>query len=430
MSNLEELIERLCPDGVEYKELKNIIKSLNTGLNPRKFFKLNTEDANNYYVTIREIRDNKIVFSDSTDKINDDALKLCNNRSNLEVGDILFSGTGTIGMTALIDEEPINWNIKEGVYAIKPYSDIIDSKFLMYMLQSNEIKKECLKRIFGGTVKSISMKDLMSIKLPVPPLEVQREIVRILDNFTFLTAELAAELAARQKQYEYYRDLLLTFKPNESTILNERTNELELSGAIRWMKLGDICLHSCSGATPKKSNSEYYTDGTIPWIRTQDVVFNSIYKVDAFITEKAVRETGAKWIPENCVIVAISGASAGRCAINKIKATTNQHCLNMEIDSSKALYKYVFYCLCNQHEELLLKKQGARGDLNSSLILGMRIPVPPLEQQQRIVDILDRFDTLCNDISNGLPAEIEMRQKQYEYYRDKLLTFKELKKEA
>lgn len=141
MSNLEELIERLCPDGVEYKELKNIIKSLNTGLNPRKFFKLNTEDANNYYVTIREIRDNKIVFSDSTDKINDDALKLCNNRSNLEVGDILFSGTGTIGMTALIDEEPINWNIKEGVYAIKPYSDIIDSKFLMYMLQSNEIKK-------------------------------------------------------------------------------------------------------------------------------------------------------------------------------------------------------------------------------------------------------------------------------------------------
>ena len=102
----------------------------------------------------------------------------------------------------------------------------------------------------------------------------------------------------------------------------------------------------------------------------------------------------------------------------------------MEIDSSKALYKYVFHCLCNQYKELLSKKQGARGDLNSSLILETMIPVPPLEQQQRIVDILDRFDTLCNDISNGLPAEIEMRQKQYEYYRDKLLTFKELKKEA
>lgn len=139
--------------------------------------------------------------------------------------------------------------------------------------------------------------------------------------------------------------------------MNEQTNELELSGAIRWMKLGDICLHSCSGATPKKSNSEYYVGGTVPWIRTQNVTFNNIYSVDSFITEQAVQETAAKWIPENCVIVAISGASAGRCAINKIKATTNQHCLNMEIDSSKALYKYVFHCLCNQYKELLSKNK-------------------------------------------------------------------------
>lgn len=200
---LAEMLHELCSEGVEFKELKNIIKSLNTGLNPRKFFKLNTEDAKNYYITIREIRDNKVMFSDSTDKINDDALRLCNNRSNLEVGDILFSGTGTIGMTALIDKEPTNWNIKEGVYAIKPYSDIIDSKFLMYMLQSKEIKKECLKRIFGGTVKSISMKDLMNIKFPIPPLEVQQRIVDILDRFYTLcndiSSGLPAEIEARQK---------------------------------------------------------------------------------------------------------------------------------------------------------------------------------------------------------------------------------------
>ena len=302
--------------------------------------------------------------------------------------------------------------------------------FSKHLFRCNFLRYQIGKTASGVTRFNVSKKLMAKVKFPVPPLEVQREIVRILDNFMFLTTELAAELAARQKQYEYYRDLLLTFKLNESTILNEQTNELELSGAIRWMKLGDICLHSCSGATPKKSNSEYYVGGTVPWIRTQNVTFNNIYSVDSFITEQAVQETAAKWIPENCVIVAISGASAGRCAINKIKATTNQHCLNMEIDSSKALYKYVFHCLCNQYKELLSKKQGARGDLNSSLILETMIPVPPLEQQQRIVDILDRFDTLCNDISNGLPAEIEMRQKQYEYYRDKLLTFKELKKEA
>ena len=120
MGRLEQLIEKLCPTGVEWVDLDKVIVSLNTGLNPRRFFKLNTEDANNYYVTIRELQNDCVVFSDKTDRINDTALKLCNNRSNLEVGDVLFSGTGTIGETAIITNPPTNWNIKEGVYAIKP----------------------------------------------------------------------------------------------------------------------------------------------------------------------------------------------------------------------------------------------------------------------------------------------------------------------
>lgn len=432
MSNLEELIEKLCPDGVEYKELKNIIKSLNTGLNPRKFFKLNTEDAKNYYVTIREIRGNKIVFSDSTDRINDDALKLCNNRSNLEVGDILFSGTGTIGMTALIDEEPINWNIKEGVYAIKPCSDIIDSKFLMYMLQSNEIKKECLKRIFGGTVKSISMKDLMSIKLPVPPLEVQREIVRLLDNFTFLTAELAAELAARQKQYEYYRDLLLTFKLNESTILNERTNELELSGAIRWMKLGDLSITITKGTTPKT-----YSKSGICFIRTEaiesDLInFDKVKYIDDDVHNGSLRRS---ILQANDILFTIAGATIGKCVVvpaSALPANTNQALAIIRLKENYE-HKYIFYLLKSKYMKDYIQKSikgSAQPNLNLQQLNDFVIPVPPLEIQKRIVDILDRFDALCNDISNGLPAEIEARQKQYEYYRDKLLTFKELKKEA
>ena len=179
-----------------------------------------------------------------------------------------------------------------------------------------------------------------------------------------------------------------------------------------------------SGATPAKGNVDYYEGGSIPWIRTQDVRFNEITQVDSYITELAVQETAAKWIPENCVIVAISGASAGRCAINKIRATTNQHCLNLQIDEKKALYRYIYYCVMNSYEELTSKKQGARGDLNSSLILSTVIPLPSLKRQQQIVNVLDRFDGLCNDLSSGLPAEIEARQKQYEYYRDKLLSFK------
>ena len=142
MSRLDELIKELCPNGVEYKELGEVLVSLNTGLNPRKFFRLNTEDATNYYVTIREIQKNRIQFSDKTDRINQEALILCNKRANLEKGDILFSGTGTIGEVAIVDETPNNWSIKEGVYSLKPISTSINSKFLMYILQTKNIKEK------------------------------------------------------------------------------------------------------------------------------------------------------------------------------------------------------------------------------------------------------------------------------------------------
>lgn len=190
------------------------------------------------------------------------------------------------------------------------------------------------------------------------------------------------------------------------------------------MTLGEICKNVCSGGTPLKSNSDFYENGTIPWLRTQEVVFNEITKTECFITEKAVKNTSAKWIPANCVIVAISGASAGRCAINKIPLTTNQHCLNMEINGNVAHYKYVFYCIHNQYKELIEKKEGARGDLNASRIKSLKIPIPSLATQEKITNILDKFDALVNDLSQGIPAEIEARKKQYEYYRNKLLNFK------
>jgi type I restriction enzyme S subunit len=192
-----------------------------------------------------------------------------------------------------------------------------------------------------------------------------------------------------------------------------------------YVTLKDVALDSCSGGTPLKGKSEYYEGGSIPWLRTQEVTFNQIYKTECFITEAGLKNSAAKWIPENCVIVAISGASAGRCAINKIPLATNQHCLNIQVDSSLTLYQYIYYYICAKQDDLLSMKEGARGDLNASRILSLQIALPPIEEQKRIVAILDRFDTLCNDLSSGLPAEIEARQKQYEYYRDKLLTFEE-----
>ena len=202
--------------GCVWLELGDVIVSLNTGLNPRKFFKLNTEDATNYYITIREMKDGKIVPSEKTDRMNDEARKLCNNRSNLEVGDVLFSGTGTIGETAVIEKEPSNWNIKEGVYAIKPNQTMIQPMYLRYILMTDFIKKEYMKKAAGGTVQSVPMGELKKIRIPVPSLQEQNRIVGVLkqldDLCNDLTSGLPAEIEARQKQYEYYRDKLLTFK--------------------------------------------------------------------------------------------------------------------------------------------------------------------------------------------------------------------------
>ena len=200
----------------EWRTLDDIIVSLNTGLNPRQFFKLNSDDAHNYYVTIREIQNGTIVVSDKTDRINDDALRLCNNRSNLEVADVLFSGTGTIGETAVISEPPTNWNIKEGIYVIKPRKEVLHSRYLMYILRTDALRSAIFKKVAGGTVKSIPMAEMRNLRVPVPSLKIQKRLVEVLDNFdtlcTDLSSGLPAEIEARQKQYEYYRDKLLSFE--------------------------------------------------------------------------------------------------------------------------------------------------------------------------------------------------------------------------
>lgn len=127
---------------------------------------------------------------------------MCNKRANLEKGDILFSGTGTIGITAVIRNKPYNWNIKEGIYSLKPYSKYINSYFLKYILETEQVKTIYMNKAVGGTVKSIPMKELNHIEIPIPPLEVQVEIVNILDKFermcNSLTEGLPSEIAARK----------------------------------------------------------------------------------------------------------------------------------------------------------------------------------------------------------------------------------------
>ncbi|PUD88053.1 restriction endonuclease subunit S [Helicobacter pylori] len=201
---IKMLNQILASNGVEFRELGDIILSLKTGLNPRSFFKLNTPNANNYYVTIRELEDYTIKFTHQTDRIDDNALSLCLKRSNLEKDDILFSGTGTIGKVSIIEKNPNNWAVKEGIYSIKPNKKIVFPRFLMFCLESSNIQNDIKNKSFGGIVKSIPMNDLQQIQIPLPPLNEQIAIANILSG---LDSEIIS-LKNKKRQFENIKKAL------------------------------------------------------------------------------------------------------------------------------------------------------------------------------------------------------------------------------
>lgn len=331
--------------------------------------------------------------------------------SNVEAGSTFVICAGAAGEIGYSEDK--FWAADDVYFAVTPHS--ISRKFLYHFLLTQ--KGRIAGQVRRASIPRLPKSAIEKLDFPIPcpenpqkSLEIQTEIVRILDAFTALTAELTA----RKKQYNYYRDKLLSFAESEA----------------EWKALGEVTKKWYSGGTPTAGNPAYYDGGTIPWLRTQEVKFSDIEDTEVKITQSALDNSAAKWIPENCVIVAISGATAGRSAINKIPLTTNQHCGCLKIDDSKALYRYVFHWVSHNYETLKSLGQGARGDLNSSIIRSFKIPIPfaddpekSLAEQARIVAILDKFDALTNSITEGLPREIQLRQKQYEYYRDLLLDF-------
>ncbi|WQV28338.1 restriction endonuclease subunit S [Helicobacter pylori] len=201
---IKMLNQILASNGVEFRKLGDIILSLKTGLNPRSFFKLNTPNANNYYVTVRELEEYTIKFTHQTDRIDDNALSLCLKRSNLEKDDILFSGTGTIGKVSIIEKNPNNWAIKEGIYSIKPNKKIVFPRFLMFCFESSNIQNDIKNKSFGGTVKSIPMNDLQQIQIPLPPLNEQAAIANILSD---VDSEITS-LKNKKRQFENIKKAL------------------------------------------------------------------------------------------------------------------------------------------------------------------------------------------------------------------------------
>jgi len=206
-ASLKEMLEP--KEGWEYKKLGDVIDHLRTGLNPRTHFKLNTPDAEGYYITVRELKGFAIKPDEKTDKVNRSAIQRINERSNLKIGDVLFSGTGTIGKTALVSELPENWNIKEGVYAMTPKHSEIDSRYLIYYIGSDFFLRLVNDKAAGTGVRSIPMKELVKLPLSVPPLYEQQRIVATLDTLKSKVDRLQANFEKISQECDALKQAIL-----------------------------------------------------------------------------------------------------------------------------------------------------------------------------------------------------------------------------
>lgn len=193
---------------------------------------------------------------------------------------------------------------------------------------------------------------------------------------------------------------------------------------VEWKTLDEIAIKISSGGTPLTSMPEYY-DGDIPWLRTQEVNFDEIWDTGVKITEAGLKNSSAKLIPENCVIIAMYGATVGKIGINKIPMATNQACANIFLDEAVANYRYVFHFLHSQYEYIKSLGSGSQTNINAGIVKKLQIPIPPLKIQAEIVRILDAFTELTAELT----AELISRKQQYAYYRDELFNFNDDKVE-
>ena len=284
----------------------------------------------------------------------------------------------------------------------------LNYKFLFYWL-SIEAKNHVYSGMGNPKLMSHQMEKIL---IPIPPLSVQTEIVKILDALTALTSELTSELTLRRKQYEYYREKLLS------------EEELRKAG-VEWRTIDEI-FHLKNGYTPSKSIKEYWENGSIPWFRMEDIRENGRILNSSLQTVSKNAVKGGKIFPANSIIVATS-ATIGEHALITVPFLANQRftVLSLKQEYIEKFNIYFLYYYCFLLDEWC-KKNTTMSSFASVDMNGFKsfpIPMPPLEVQNRIVSILDKFETLTDSITEGLPLAIEQSQKRYEYYRELLLNF-------
>ena len=280
-------------------------------------------------------------------------------------------------------------------YVILPNTELVENRFVYHFLKSNQ--EILMSRQLGAGIPALRTSEILGIQIPLPPLSVQQEIVRILDKFTQLEAELEAELDCRKRQYEYYRNKLLTF------------NDIGGGGTeIVWKTLGEVLDIYTGGEAPKN---------LIRGERPQGSFIYPIYSNG----EEIYGFTDNYRINKDAVTISSIGAKTGTIYFRKAYFTPIIRLKVLVPKNEKTLNsRYVFHYLSNI---TISTKRSSVPNINANEVKSIKIPLPPLEEQQRIATILDKFDILVNSISEGLPKEIALRRKQYEYYRERLLSF-------
>ena len=387
MSRLAELIEELCPDGVEYKPLGEIGRFVRGGGLQKTDFVEQGKPCVHY----GQIHTRFGVFTEeavaSVSDTQYDRLKRADH------GDLLIATTSE-------DDEAVGkataW-LGLGEVAISGdmfyFRHSLDPKYVSYFFASSLFQEQKRPYLTGAKVRRISDKGLSRVRIPVPPLEVQREIVRILDQFTTLEAELEAELEARRAQYEHYRNHLLSYE------------SLADCGPVSLVPLRE-CIELCYGERITKTQHAgtlypVYGGGGASFMT------DSFNRADEFVISRfALSEACVRFVSGEFWLL-----DSG------ITFNVNELCCDK---------RYVGQFLLSRQNDIYRRSAGAaQRNLKIAEFLSMEVPLPGLAEQRRIADLLDRFDALVNDISSGLPAEIEARRTQYEYYRDRLLSFPE-----
>ena len=385
MKNLETLIQELCPDGVEFVKLGECCT-----------FKRGTT-----------ITAKNAIAGDVPVLAGGQKPAYYHNVSNRTGETIVVAGSGAYAGYVSYWTIPV---FLSDSFSVQPDNRLV-TKFVYYFLKNIQQKIFATKK--GSGVPHVHGSSIAKFEIPLPPIEVQTEIVRILDKFTSLEAELEAELDCRKRQYEYYRDKLLSFD-------NMGGQEVE------WKKMSEV-FDMKNGYTPSKAKAEYWEGGTIPWFRMEDIRENGRILSDSIqhITMEGVKK--GKLFPANSFILATT-ATIGEHALVIADSLANQRFTNLTVRKSlsdRLLIKFVFHYMFIV-DEWCKKNINVSGfaSVDMNKFKKLEFPIPSLEEQHRIVNILDRFESLTTSLQSGLPAEITARRQQYEHYRDKLLTFK------